>query len=166
MTVGFAPTASGPRSATLLVAGNDYANGPLAVALHGTGVAPVAGGAGPTGPVGPAGRTGATGPRGPAGKVELVTCKTVTTTVHHKRRTHKSCTVRLVSGTVRFTTATAAVRASLARGGIVYAAGASVGAGRAPVLVLSGRRPLRRGRYTLTLTRRGTPIRRETITIS
>ena len=91
---------------------------------------------------------------------------TVTTTVHHKRRTHKSCTVRLVSGTVRFTTATAAVRASLARGGIVYAAGASVGAGRAPVLVLSGRRPLQRGHYTLTLTRRGTPIRRETITIS
>jgi hypothetical protein len=98
--------------------------------------------------------------------VEVVTCRTVTPTVRHKRRTHKSCTVRLVSGTVRFTTATAAVRASLARGGIVYAAGASVGAGRAPVLVLSGRRPLRRGPYTLTLTRRGTPIRRETITIS
>ena len=112
------------------------------------------------------GRIGATGPRGPADKVELVTCKTVTTTVHHRRRTHKSCTVRLVSGTVSFTTATAAVRASLARGGIVYAAEASVGAGRAPVLVLSGRRPLRRGRYTLTLTRRGALVRRETITIS
>ena len=166
VTVAFAPTASGPRSATLLVAGNDYANGPLAVALHGAGVAPVAGGVGPTGPVGPVGRTGATGLRGPAGKVELVTCKTVTTTVHHKRRTHKSCTVRLVSGTVSFTTATAAVRASLARGGIVYAAGASVGAGRGSVLVLSGRRPLRRGRYTLTLTRRGALIRRQTITIS
>ncbi len=166
VTVGFAPTTSGARSATLLVAGNDYANGPLAVALHGTGLAPVAGGTGPTGPIGPVGRTGATGPRGPAGKVELVTCRTVTTTVHHKRRTHNSCTVRLVSGTVRFTTATAAVHASLAREGIVYAAGASVCAGRAPLLVLSGRRPLRRGHYMLTLTRHGTTIGRETITIT
>ena len=58
------------------------------------------------------------------------------------------------------------VQASLARGSTVYAAGASVGAGRAPLLVMSGRRQLRRGPYTLTLTRRGTPIRRETITIS
>jgi hypothetical protein len=100
------------------------------------------GAAGPVGPQGPSGPRGAQGPAGPAGKVELVTCKKVA----RKQR----CTAKLVSGTVTFTVASA--RARLSRRGVVYAAGtARMLRGRMSLRLIAVR-PLRPGRYTLTLT--------------
>ena len=105
--------------------------------------------AGPTGPAGEKGATGAQGPtgptgkEGPAGKVELVTC----TKVKGKQR----CKAKLVSGTVKFTTAGLAAQATLSRHGRVYAAGtARTAHGRMSLRLLSVRR-LRPGKYTLTL---------------
>ncbi len=98
---------------------------------------------GAPGAAGPQGLTGAQGPAGPPGKVEIVTCKTV------KGKQH--CTVKLVSGTVKFTATGQSARATLSRHGLVYAAGtARVAPGRLS-LRLSPLRRLRPGRYTLTL---------------
>jgi virginiamycin B lyase len=189
LTVGFAPQAQGARSATLQIATNDYANSPLQVPLSGTGAGPnqgPRGPAGPQGPTGPQGATGArgatgsqgatgprgaTGPAGPAGragKVELITCKTAVKKIHGHRRTVKKCTGRLVSGTIKFTSATTE-RATVSRGQVVYATGAIValGNGRSQLL-LQTRRALRRGRYTLTereLSHGHRSVRRATITI-
>jgi hypothetical protein len=91
--VRFAPTASGARSATLVV--STEGNGAVLVPLSGqgtdapVGVAGPAGAAGPagpagsdgvgkpgpTGPAGPQGPTGARGPRGPMGHVKAKACK-------------------------------------------------------------------------------------------
>jgi hypothetical protein len=135
--VSFAPQGEGPRSASLQILSNDYADSPLLEPLSGTG------GALPRGPRGPAGA------RGPAGKVELVTCRTVKTKVHGHRRKVKKCSARIVSGPVRFTT-TAADRVTVSRGRVTYATGTSVEL-RPGVqqLLLSCRRRLRPGRYTL-----------------
>jgi hypothetical protein len=101
------------------------------------------GAGGAAGAQGPAGPPGAQGPAGPAGKVELVTCQKV------KRKQH--CTIKLVSGTVTFTTAGLAAQATLSRHGMVYAAGtARTVHGRMSLRLLPVRR-LRPGRYTLTL---------------
>jgi hypothetical protein len=166
--VDFVPQAQGARSASLLIASNDP-NSPASVPLSGTGGQL---------PQGPPGQTGATGPQGPAGKVELITCHTITKTVVRKvkgkrRKVHltqKKCTGRVVSGTVSFTIAGAAERATISRGRTVYARGASVSIGRGrSQLVLDDLRPLRRGRYTLTLTTRHGHRRlvaRRTITIA
>jgi Cep192 domain 4 len=145
--VSFAPQGTGTRTATLQIASNDP-DSPASVALSGTG------GQLPSGP------QGATGPQGPAGQIELVTCKTITVKVvkkiHGKRRTvsvkRQSCSAKLVSGPVKFTTSGAVVHATISRGRIVYATGtsSSVGAGRSQ-LVLTERRPLRPGRYALSL---------------
>ncbi len=114
-----------------------------------------AGPTGPTGEKGPSGEKGATGaagaagaqgpagPPGPAGQVELVTCTKV------KGKQH--CTAKLVAGTVKFTTAGTAARATLSRHGVVYAAGtARTARGRMSLRLLPVHR-LRPGRYTLTL---------------
>ena len=102
-----------------------------------------AGATGPAGPQGEKGPAGAQGPAGPAGKVELVRCRTV------KGKQH--CTAKLVTGTVRFTTAVASAQATLSRRGVVYAAGtARLERGRMSLWLLPVRR-LRAGRYTLTL---------------
>jgi DNA-binding beta-propeller fold protein YncE len=102
-----------------------------------------AGTAGETGARGAAGAEGPTGAQGPAGKVELVTCQTV------KGKQH--CTTKLVSGTVKFTTAGVQAQATLSRHGVVYAAGtARVARGRMSLRLLPVRR-LRPGKYTLTL---------------
>jgi DNA-binding beta-propeller fold protein YncE len=128
-------TATTEVTAVFLKAG---AQGPT-----GTGSAGEKGVNGPVGATGPAGPTGAQGPQGPAGKVELVTCKKV------KGKQH--CTTKLVSGTVRFTTAGRAAQATLSRHGVVYAAGtARTAHGRTSLRLLPVRR-LRPGRYTLTL---------------
>ena len=157
LNVSFAPQAQGARIGTLQIASND-ATGPASVGLSGTGGQLPTGPTGPIGPVGPTGAqgpigaTGATGARGPGGKVELVTCKTVTKTAKgHKRKVQK-CTGKLVSGTVKFTTKGAAGRARISRGRTVFATGAivSMGDGRSQ-LMLSARRPLQRGRYTLSV---------------
>ncbi len=118
----------------------------------------VTGPAGPQGPQGPTGPTGPTGPQGAQGRpgtsgaIELVTCKTVTSTIIRNRRKHtitqQKCTTKVISGIVKFTLT--ASEAALVRGGVVYATGTAT-RGR---LVLRARRLVRAGRYTLTLTRR------------
>jgi DNA-binding beta-propeller fold protein YncE len=112
----------------------------------GTGSAGEKGAAGPQGPAGPTGARGpigAQGSAGPAGEVELVTCKKI------KGKQH--CTTKLVSGTVKFTTAGLAAQATLSRHGVVYAAGtARVAHGHTSLRLLPTRR-LRPGKYTLTL---------------
>ena len=129
--------------------------------------APVVPPAAPTGPPGPAGLTGATGPQGPAGpqgvagQVELIRCKTVTETVVKKvggkRRTVKKqvqeCTGKLVSAPVKFQTSVR--QATISRGARQFATGVSVVAGGHGIaLLVSAERPLKPGRYTLTLRRR------------
>jgi hypothetical protein len=66
-TASFAPTAAGPRAATLglPMAGNLIT--PRTAELTGEGVAAQSGPTGPAGPAGPTGLTGPTGPGGPAG---------------------------------------------------------------------------------------------------
>jgi hypothetical protein len=122
------------------------------VPLSGTGGSLPQGPPGTNGATGTTGATGATGAQGPPAKIELITCKTVPKTVNGKRRTHQKCTGRLVSGTVKFTTGTASARASIFRGRIIYATGASVaiGDGRTQLL-LNDLRVLHPGRYTLTV---------------
>ena len=70
--------------------------------------------------------------------------------VHGRRRRVRSrrCSTRVIIGAVTFTTGFA--RATLARGRVIYATGGA----RAGRLVLHARRPVRRGRYTLILSRR------------
>jgi hypothetical protein len=59
----------------------------------------------------------------------------------------------LISGTVTFTVAGTTHRATISRGSIIYASGASVSMGGVrSQLMLNDERPLRRGLYTLTLT--------------
>ena len=100
------------------------------------------------------GVNGATGPQGQAGEVELVTCKTITKTVNHKKKTAQVCTTKLVSGVVKFTTS-GALSASLARHGVVYATGAATTRSRGRTqLLLTAIRRLDPGRYTLTLNSR------------
>lgn len=158
LEVAFAPQAGGARTATLLVSSNAP---DASLSLAGTGGSL---------PAGPAGATGATGPQGPPGKVELLKCKTVTKKVKGHRRNVLKCTGRLVSGPVKFTTARASDTATIARGHTVYGTGTSTaaGAGREQ-LVLRRLKPMRAGRYTLTLRHRGRggwSIRRETIAIT
>ena len=157
ITVQFAPQGQGARSATLQIQSNDYANSPLAVPVSGTGGSLPQGPTGPTGHPGSRGPAGPTGAQGPAGKVELITCKTVIKKVRGHRRTVQKCTGRLVSGTIKFTATALSVHATISRGRLVYAAGASLpmGHGRSQLL-LADLRPLRSGRYTLTVrTRHG-----------
>jgi hypothetical protein len=126
----------------------------------------------PTGPQGPAGPQGATGPQGPAGaagKIELVACTMITKTVkaHGKTKNvkQKKCTTKLVTGVVKFTAA--AMRATLSRGGRVYAVGSASTVGDAGRLALSARRTMHAGRYTLTLrTSSGHLITQTTVTVS
>ena len=73
---------------------------------------------------------------------------TKTTTARGKKRKVKrrKCTTTLITGTATFTTAGTA-RASLTRNGVLFPTG-TASRGRA---VLRVRRPLRHGRYTLTI---------------
>ena len=72
-----------------------------------------------------------------------------------RRVKRQRCTTRLITGAATFTTAGTA-RASLTRNGVLIATG-TASSGRA---VLRALRPLRRGRYTLTLRyrRHGHPV--------
>jgi len=107
------------------------------------------GASGAMGAQGPAGPAGAQGPAGPAGKVELVTCKTV----KQKGKSKQTCTTKLVSSTVKFTTTGSVAQATLSRDGTVYAAGTahSAASGQRMSLRLLPLRRLRLGHYTLTL---------------
>jgi hypothetical protein len=165
VTVGFIPIAIGVKDASLFVLSNQR---PVSIiGLSGTGVGPSPLSTGATG------ATGATGPAGAAGKVELVTCKTVTKKVKGKKRKLKKkvqrCTGKRVSGTFRFTVTAARARATISRGGVVYATGTSlpIGDGRS-LLVLTEQRALKHGRYTLMVRvhqSRGWSTRRTPITI-
>ena len=84
---------------------------------------------GAIGPAGPTGRTGPAGKNGHAGQIELVSCRSVKTGKGKKKKTVQKCIGRLVSGTVNFTVSGAAVRASISRGRLIYATGASVSLG-------------------------------------
>jgi hypothetical protein len=155
--VRFDPQAQGASSATLTLLTN-AATAPPPVALSGAGgalpqgPAGASGASGAAGPQGAPGANGATGSQGPPGKVELITCKAVTRTVSGHRRTVQQCTGKLVSGTVKFTVAGATVHATISRAHTVYATGASVPTGHGGTqLVLNQLRPLRPGRYTLSL---------------
>jgi virginiamycin B lyase len=192
----FSPQGQGARSATLQIATNDYANSPLQVQLSGTGAGlslvsagpqgppgtqgPTGppGSQGPAGPTGPVGPSGLTGRRGAPGRVELITCKTVNRTaikkINGKRRKvrvkRQKCTGTLVSGKVKFTIGGAATHATISRKRTVYATGVRLSnAKRSSQLVVTDLRPLRPGRYTLTLqSRHGrrSMIRRTQITIT
>jgi len=169
--VYFSPRAPGARSATLQIATNDYANGPLQVPLSGTGTsAPVVsstpqGAPAPTGSTPPPGSTTPTSTQKPVARVELVTCKTVIDKGKKRKARVKreKCSHRLVFGKVD-AAAPGVDRATISRGGVTYATGtrAQLAGGRSQ-LVVTDLRPLRRGTYTLTL--RG-PHRRRTSTIS
>jgi hypothetical protein len=154
--VDFAPQVQGVRTAALSIASNDPVS-PASVTLSGTGgqlAQGPPGAIGATGKSGDTGKTGATGAPGPAGKIELVTCTKVKHQQHKdpRRKTVQRCTTRLVSGPVKFTTASARVAASISRAGVTYATGYAVRAGAgAWRLVVGGRHKLAPGRYTLTL---------------
>ena len=105
----------------------------------------------PTTPQEAPGQTGQTGQTGPAaGKVRLVTCTTVTRRVKGKLRKVKRCKTKLLSGTATFTTT--GVRARVSRAGGIYATGSTIPTADGSIrLVLTTRRALAPGRYTLTL---------------
>jgi hypothetical protein len=158
--VRFGPTATSAtngRSATLTLTSNDPGS-PLAITLQGTG------GQLPQGPPGSNGKTGATGPRGPAGEIELVTCKAVTKGKGKHKKTTQKCTTKLTSKPVKFKTAADVSTAVLSRGAVVYATGSAIRAGKRTKLLLTPRRKIRDGSYTLKLTHRR-DHQRETITI-
>jgi hypothetical protein len=146
--VRFGPQAPGASSAMLSLLSN-AASGASVVTLSGTaGSLPQ----GPLGPTGSWGATGSQGPAGPAGRIELVSCKSVTKLVKGHRRAVQQCTTKLVSGTVKFTATGSVMHATISRRGVRYAAGTSIATASGGLrLVLSDQRPLRRGRYLLTL---------------
>lgn len=150
ISVRFTPAATGPRQATLTLADNEAT--PAGVPLTGTGTPGATGPQGPAGPQGPVGPQGAPGPRGPAGQIRLVSCVTRlrTITVEGRRRyvPRQTCTTRLITTTVTFSTTTAL--ATLVRGQVVYATGrAFLGH-----VTLRSRRAVHPGRYMLIERRR------------
>jgi hypothetical protein len=157
--VYFSPQGVGARSATLQIASNDYANGPLQVSLSGTGTPALAISIPPQGVTTPLGSSAPAGTQTAAAKVDLVTCKTVTRTVSRRVKIkQQKCSHRLLSGSVGKTKG-ASGRATISRGRVIYAVGTGVQlAGGRSQLVLTELRPLRPGRYTLKLRKRTSTI--------
>ncbi len=155
--VRFVPSAIGSRSALLTLGASNSNPTPATVSLLGTGVAPNSGPAGAVGPIGPTGAAGPIGPAGHNGQVELVTCQPVSGKLSHGHpKTHGKlthCTTKLVPGPVKFTTTGAVTRVVLSRGGTIAATGIASGR-KGRTMLLSARRGLKAGRYTLTLTGR------------
>ncbi len=124
---------------------------------------------GAQGPPGPPGPSGATGKQGAAGKVELVVCKQVKVKKRGKgkkgKKTEQKCTGKLVSGTVKFTSTGKIVKATLSRAGRIYASGVVRMGTAGTEGTLRLRRGLARGRYTLTLSKGGKVLRRETLVV-
>ena len=124
------------------------------------------------------GPSGLTGRRGPAGKVELITCKTVNRTeikkINGKRRKvrvkRQKCTSRLVSGKVKFTIGQRRhPRHDFPQAHRLRHRSPPVKRKTKLATVVTELRPLRPGRYTLTLqSRHGrrSMIRRTQITIT
>jgi hypothetical protein len=89
----------------------------------------------------------------------------VTTGKGKHKKTVQKCTTKLTSSPVKFkTSGRTAFAASLARGKVVYAVGSAIRSRASTKLLLTPRRTLVRGRYTLTLTH-GRKRQREAITI-
>ena len=154
-----------PSASTIALTGNGVAANSGPPGTNGTnGTDGTNGTNGTDGTNGAPGAPGAVGPRGPAGAVELVTCKTVRTGTAKHRKTVQRCTTKLTSSPVKFTTAGAVTAAVLTRGNVVYATGSAIHTGKKTKLLLTRRHNIRRGSYTLTLTR-GRHHQRETITI-
>jgi virginiamycin B lyase len=140
LEVFFAPQGQGARSATLQIQSTDDANSALQVPFSGAG----------------GGLPGPSGSQRSRDTIELVSCSTVKVRVGQRIANAQRCTARLVAGAGSFTTVgRRSVRASVLRDGILYGSGASVsiGPGRSELL-LTDRRQLRRGRYTLVLQHR------------
>jgi len=139
--VRFHPSATGARSATLTLLTN-APSAPSAVTLSG-------------------------GVAGSAATVELLTCRHLTKVPAGRARTHaadpvgaeraevtETCTARLARGPLRFGGA-ATVRAEVVRARVVFAVGAEAPTSNGGLeLLLTDRRPLKRGGYTLILRRR------------
>ena len=145
--IRFHPQVAGARTATLTLLTNAAtAPGPVTLTAGGTVGAP-----------------------GPAGKVELLTCKpTNEKLLTHDRAlappTTDTCTAKLVRGTADFTATGTSTRAQILRNGIVLATGASVPTAHGTTeLVLTDRRPLKPGTYTLILTHHTTQRLRITL---
>jgi Glycine rich protein len=136
--VRFSPQVSGARSATLTLLTNAAIAPPAVALLAGASAA-------------------AKVAKGPAGEVELLSCRPMIK-LHEGRLTavrSERCAGKVVHGRVRFTAVGASTRASLVRGRVIFAAGASVPTARGgSELVLAERRPVRHGTYTLILRRR------------
>jgi hypothetical protein len=186
ITARFTPSTTGGMTASIALSDNEPTT--TAIALSGTGVAANQGPAGPAGPTGPAGQTGATGasgaagpigatgqagvdgangatgPQGPAGKVELVICKPITTGAGKHGKTVEKCTTKLTSSPVSFTTTGMQDTVMLSRNGILYATGLAIRSGNRTRLLLSPRRHIGKGSYTLTFTHQR-KHRHETIAI-
>ena len=160
-------TASATSAEVTVIAQNSGPTGPPGpVGSNGiNGAQGPAGSQGPVGSNGTNGTQGPAGPQGPAGRIELVTCKSVTTGKGKHRKTVQKCTTKLTSSPVRFTTAGASIAAVLSRGKIIYATGSAIDSGKRTKLLLSPRRNIGKGSYTLTLTH-GRKRQRETITIA
>jgi hypothetical protein len=145
LTVRFAPQEAGTSTATLQIASNAGA-GPTTIALSGTG------GSLPQGPTGADGK-GAQGPagpqgeRGPAGPAAVYEC--------HPREGHgkfaRACFVHVAAGSP------SVLKATLRRGGAVYATGPVTGTGaeQGKGLTLRATRVVPAGRYRLVLVSRG-----------
>lgn len=137
LAVRFAPSAPGPRAATLTIVSNDPV-GPANVQLTGTGAQP---------PV----ITPASNPSPmKLGTVQLLSCPAIGA---HGSASHRMahCTKRHLSANAKFVVAAGATRGSLTRRGTVYATGVS----NQGLLVLRGRRAVPAGTYTLTLAQGG-----------
>ncbi len=189
ITARFTPSAPGVREATITLSDNE----PTAtvIALSGTGVAANAGPVGPqgpagatgpqgsqgsagatgvngltgatglSGPAGPRGLQGRTGAQGPAGKVELVTCERV----KKGNKITQTCHAKQGVSPIKFTGTGTKLAAVLSRGKLIYATGFAIAAGgERTQLLLTPRRTIGQGSYTLTV-KRGHKQHRETITI-
>jgi hypothetical protein len=99
-----------------------------------------------------------------------VICKSVTTGTgknnnkNKHKKTVQKCTIKLTSSPVTITITGASIAAVLSRGKIVYATGSAAISGENTKLLLTPRRNIGNGTYTLTLTH-GHKRQRETITI-
>lgn len=137
-----------------------------------TGSPGVSGTTGPPGEKGAAGSpgvSGATGSPGTAGQGQLVTCTSVTASRSVQGTQPPlhglTCTSSRLSGTFQLNATGAEAGAAVARSGHVYARGIAVRTAARTRLILTSGRRLTAGSYTLTLSRAGHVVSRETIVV-
>ncbi|HEY1690374.1 MAG TPA: kelch repeat-containing protein [Solirubrobacteraceae bacterium] len=136
-------------------AGKDGATGPA-------GKDGAEGPAGKTGATGQAGAEGPAGPRGPAGKVELITCERSPGS-QSGSPSSQECKAKPGSAPVKFSGVGGKLAAVLARNGKVYGKGFALYARHGVTqLLLSRRRRIPKGSYSLTL-KRGGRVLHETV---